>query len=381
MNYWLDLFTGTTWDEFRNYGARVTGFRSHLRKYMQDIRPGDIFLCYLTGVMRWVGALEIVGKSDDKAKIWKDDEYPVRFAVKPLVLLDAEHGVPMEDLEGRVDFYASAKDAGKFKGFVRRSPNLFKNPADGQLVLDLLRAAERDPQSRKVDKAKLYPKRLYSASRKKGKKTVPASVSVPDADEPVSTGENKSGAVTEVAPTTRHTEVQFTLLKLGADMGISVWVARNDRSKTWNGKTLSDMPGIVDELPAQFNDATHKTIELIDVLWLHRNSFMAAFEIECTTSVYSGLLRMSDLLALQPDLKTKLYLVAPDDRRSKVEQEILRPTFTLRERPLNETCGFLAFSKLLEHVEAIQRLGLAASLKPDFLDKAAEYFNDSSGMS
>lgn len=56
------------------------------------------------------------------------------------------------------------------------------------------------------------------------------------------------------------------------------------------------------------------------MLWLRKNSIAAAFEVECTTAVYSGLLRMSDLLALQPDLDIKLYLVAPDERRGKVEQ-------------------------------------------------------------
>ena len=44
---------------------------------------------------------------------------------------------------------------------------------------------------------------------------------------------------------------------------------------------------------------TNQTIELIDVLWLDGNAIVAAFEIESTTSIYSGLLRMSDLLARQ----------------------------------------------------------------------------------
>jgi hypothetical protein len=70
--------------------------------------------------------------------------------------------------------------------------------------------------------------------------------------------------------------------------------------------------------------------------------------------VYSGLLRMSDLLALQPNLQIKLFLVAPGERRAKVEQEILRPTFALRDRPLARICGFLPFSKFIEHVEGIQ---------------------------
>lgn len=91
-------------------------------------------------------------------------------------------------------------------------------------------------------------------------------------------------------------------MKLGAELGLDVWVARNDKSRSYNGQVLATMPNMLDELPTQFNEATNRTIELIDVLWLRANTILAAFEIEATTSVYSGLLRMSDLLALQPNL-------------------------------------------------------------------------------
>lgn len=153
-------------------------------------------------------------------------------------------------------------------------------------------------------------------------------------------------------------------------------MARNDRGKRHDGEFLGSMSGMLDELPTQFNDATNRTIELIDVLWLKGNTIIAAFEIEATTSVYSGLLRMSDLLALQPNLDLALYLVAPDDRRAKVRQEIARPTFAYREKPLPRVCGFVSFEKLMEQVEGIRRLGLATSLRPEFLKKAAEYFDD-----
>jgi hypothetical protein len=133
---------------------------------------------------------------------------------------------------------------------------------------------------------------------------------------------------------------------------------------------------MVNQLPTQFNEATNRTIELIDVLWLKGNSIVAAFEVESTTSVYSGLLRMSDLLALQPNLSIDLFLVAPNERREKVESELMRPTFKLREKPLASICGFLGFDILTDKLKAIHDLGLASSLKPDFLQKTAEYFTD-----
>jgi hypothetical protein len=68
--------------------------------------------------------------------------------------------------------------------------------------------------------------------------------------------------------------------------------------------------------------------------------------------------------------------VAPDERRGKVRQEIARPTFAYREKPLPRVCGFVGFQSLMEKVEGIRRLGLAASLRPDFLKTTAEFFDD-----
>lgn len=377
MNYWLDLFTGTTWNEFRKSGAKISGFRIRMRNAATKVQSGDILFCYLTGVMRWVGALEVVRATDDQTKIWSDEEFPVRFEVKPIILLDPEHGVPMSELEGKVAFYSGPKDRGKFKGFVRKSPNRFSSPKDGELILALLKQAEMSPVARPVDQKKLARKPFYTAEQKKGKTTIATKVSVPESDEPEEqTGKSIATNDQEATVTTRHTEIQYNLLVLGVDMGFDLWVARNDRSKKWKGKTLGELPRMVSELPTQFNEATNRTIELIDVLWLKGNSIVAAFEVECTTAVYSGLLRMSDLLALQPNLEINLFLVAPDERQEKVEQEILRPTFALREKPLAKVCGFISFSKLMEKLDGIRKLGLSTSLKPDFLQKTAEYFDD-----
>jgi hypothetical protein len=163
MTYWLDLFTGQTWQEFRDYGACVSGFRKRLHNSVERIKPGDILLCYLTGVMRWVGALEVQGPSRDKKAIWQFDEFPERLSVKPLVLLAPEHGVPMEELAGKVNFYRSRADRPGFSGFLRMSPKRFKRASDGELILNLLLAAEKKPVSRPVDPKKLARKPLYKA--------------------------------------------------------------------------------------------------------------------------------------------------------------------------------------------------------------------------
>jgi hypothetical protein len=111
-------------------------------------------------------------------------------------------------------------------------------------------------------------------------------VTVPT-DEPTSALEIPSESASEsVREVTAHTEIQWRLLNLGSDLGLDVWVARNDRSREFDGQSFGAMPRLRNALPNQFDEATNRTVELIDVLWLRGNAFVAAFEIESTTSIY-----------------------------------------------------------------------------------------------
>jgi hypothetical protein len=153
-------------------------------------------------------------------------------------------------------------------------------------------------------------------------------------------------------------------------MGLEVWVARNDRNRSFNGRPLGSIQGLRQTLPRQADAATTRTIELIDVLWLKGNSIQAAFEIESTTSIFSGLLRMSDLIAMHPNLNIPLYIVAPAERRSKVMTEINRPTFASLSTPIAEVCRFISFEALRARFEGAK--DLLQFLKPEFLDAISE---------
>jgi len=371
VNYWIDLFTGKTWEEFRKHGSKTTGFRQRMKSFQKRVQPGDIFLCYLTGVMRWVGALKNKGTSDDKTRIWSADEFPVRFDVEPLVELEPENGIPMNFLAGKVAFFRDEKDRGKFKGFVRMSPNLFKEKEDGNFILSLLEKAKDNPVRHELDPKKMQKRPTYLVKRKgKPEKTVSIPCSI--MEEPLYLRDEPADLKKE----TLHTQIQFELLELGASMGLDVWVARNDRSKICNGKSLGQNSRMLEKLPqVTANDAAKKTIELIDVLWLKKNAVIAAFEIECTTSIYSGLLRMADLLSLMPNTKVDFFLVAPKERREKVEQEIRRPAFALIDKPLNEVCGFISTEVLMKKAVSLRDLKLAGSLKDNFIKSIAEYFS------
>jgi hypothetical protein len=166
------------------------------------------------------------------------------------------------------------------------------------------------------------------------------------------------------------------LLELGSAMGLQLWVDRGDRGQQYHGKRLGDVPGVVDELPVQFAPEMVRRIERIDVLWLRDDAIIAAFEVEATTAVYSGLLRMADLLALQPNMNIPLYIVAPEERRGKVREEINRPTFSRALRkPLARSCRYVSFSRLREDAA---RLGAYVRVvKPEeFVEALSESFDN-----
>lgn len=367
MNYWLDLFTGGTWGQFKDAGSNVSGFNKRSANAAALVKPNDILLCYMTGVMRWVGALRVVGPSKSKEPIWGEGNFPVRFAVEPLSLLEPEIGVPMDSLKGKVQFYKSAADRGKYKGFVRQSLKKF-SADDGLLVFDLIKGAQEHPHFSPIDPKKLARKPFFQVKLKTGDKSVSTVISVPEEEE-----EPAAPMSTELPDeTSEHTSVQYELLKLGAAVGLDVWVARNDRKKKANGIVLGSLPRVLAELPTQFIEPAQKIIEFIDVLWLDKKAIVAAFEVEHTTSIYSGLLRMSDLVALVPNLKVRLYLVAPDERRNKVESEVLRPTFSVLSTPLKRICRYISFEQLKKMASVLHENDLAKALKPEFLESFSE---------
>jgi hypothetical protein len=356
-NYWLDLFSGVTWNEFLAAGGNVSGFREGRWASVQKIKPGDYLLCYLTGVSRFIGVLEVVSPPfKDSSPIWKDEDFPSRLKVKAVVTVAVEAAVPVAELRDRLSIFRNMTSPIAWTGHFRGSPVKWK-VSDGDAVLEALLEAKKNPIVRPVDPSKL-------AKRPKALKAKIGLVTIPESE-----GASAEGTEVSKEPTD-HEEIQLLLLKLGSDMGFDVWVARNDRGRQLRGSRPAEVPKLKTELPHQFDEATNRTIELIDVLWLKGNAIVAAFEIESTTSIYSGLLRMADLISMQPNLNIPLYLVAPDERRQKVIAEVNRPTFRQLSPPLFEICRYISFSDLQTRLKEAGRL--LRYLKPEFLEELSE---------
>lgn len=356
--YWLDLFTGKTWEEFLKNGAKVSGFREGRKKVAEKIQIGDYLICYVIGISRLIGILEVESEwyFDDKTRIWEDALFPVRLKVKPIYMFDAKNAVPLDLIMDNLPLFRTLNSRKAWGGFVRGSPREF-DPHDAQVILQLIEDAKNHPVSREYD-TKKYWQRPKAYESKAGMVTIPE-----EEEEEVESTKPPFEKIT-------HEEMQYLLLKLGSDLELNVWVAKNDRNKEFNGTFFKDIPRLMKELPIHLDEATNRTIELIDVLWLQDEAIMAAFEVEHTTSIYSGLLRMSDLKSMQPNINIPLYIVAPDDRREKVISEINRPTFVKLKPPLPKICKFIPYSVLKKEIEQIgHRIKYT---KPQFIDDIAE---------
>lgn len=153
-----------------------------------------------------------------------------------------------------------------------------------------------------------------------------------------------------------HTEIQAWLRDLGRALGFDVWVAANDRNRGYGTGRLRD--GCLDRLPSAIEQAPGAdAIRLIDVLWLERDNakVAGAFEVEHTTSIYSGIVRLLDL-ALGGDLHSPngLFLVAPDDREPEVRTQLARPAFS---RVGDLKVRFLPYGELKANRETMAKFG------------------------
>lgn len=360
MAYFIDLFSPETYEGFSRSNRDISGFLRHHEKTASRVKPGDIFVCYLTRVSRWFGLLEVLeGPFIDEKPIFtaEPDPFVVRFRVRPSVWLDREQGIPIHDeiIWNGLSFTKELKK-GSIGWTVKVRSSLSQlEDHDGKFLEELLK--------RQVNQRKIYP---FDEEDKK--KLATHIVNRSDKVVTVSVPESTVGEVEESEVQTREsTKIQALLGQIGAQMGLSIWIPRSDRglvSREWR-----EAAQLLERLPLNYDDTTLRTIEQIDVLWLKRRSIVRAFEVEHTTAVYSGILRMADLLALQPNMDIKLHIVAPAAKREKVFQEIRRPVFSLLEKgPLAESCTYLSYDSLRE----LGELKHLSDLSDTVLDKYAE---------
>jgi len=151
-----------------------------------------------------------------------------------------------------------------------------------------------------------------------------------------------------------HSEMQYHLLKIGNALNYDVIAASNDRSKAYNGNKFSFI-GIKEFPKIDVPKETFNTIKLIDIVWFEKgtNHVVCAFEVEKSTSIYSGILRLTDLSFSLPSYQSKLFIIIPNNREKEVRLQLNRPAV------LNSNLEILYIltSELRENCDALCKLG------------------------
>lgn len=355
MAYFIDLFSPETYQAFAKSPRDISGFRQKHSSRAARVQPNDMLVCYVTKLSRWIGLLTVVeGPFTDSTPIFMpdDDPFVIRFRVKPTVWLELDRSVPVheEAIWSVLSFtrglpHNSPAWTGKVRGSLAELDD-----RDGRFIADVL------------TKQALAPAAIYPINEQERRKLATHTVVRSDKVVTVSVPEDTpTEEDLEIAPRSEVREsvrIQALIAHIGHQMGLSIWIPRADRAgvlREWRDNDAK----ILERLPLNYDDTTLKTIEQIDVLWLRNRSILRAFEVEHTTAIYSGILRMADLLALQPNMDIKLHIVAPPSKKEKVFQEIRRPVFSLLDRgPLAESCTYISYDALrevaqLKHLEHI----------------------------
>ncbi len=365
MGYWTDIFTLETWAQAETHGFEVSGFPAPTKtkggysaRMFERVEPGDVLLCYCKGpAMRWVGALRITGevfRSDEP--IWGLDEdgnarFPWRFPVEPVVTLDPARGLPGAEAAAALGFLSKFKQWGTY---LQRSLNAVPD-ADGVRLIEML-SEPRESVPIVVPKRRQRPAQAAAHAPEPGPLEAQARSLQLTAVEPTE----------EEAPTESrvHTEIQAKLRDIGLFEGFDVWIA--DRGLVWDGQPLGT--NCLSELPLVAAERTREVMKNIDVIWFRRGTGhpVRFFEIEHTTSVYSGLLRFNDVMIDFPI--TEAFIVGDGDKTErKFEREIARRTFD--HSGLIDVTRFLLYDQVRQTWQRYQSVGAGskawgASLSP-----------------
>lgn len=370
MKYYINLFSPNTALAFSESDQEISGFRISRKAYVknQHINIGDKFICYCTKIQRFIGILEITSNFFIDSKpifTQEDDPFTLRFKVRSIAWLLFEKGIPIHEniIWNHLSFTQKLpSDSTRWTYMVFSSPRLWPKE-DCEDLEQVILQQQSEMKYYTFSEAERKKVRSLTKVRVSSKKEMV--IEIPD-----ETSQNKVNTSKEER---ESIQMQATLAEIGEKLGYKIWLPKSDRSRVLNKWKPLQNSTLLENLPLVFNGPTLKVIENINVLWIKRHSIVRAFEIEGTTAIYSGILRMADLLALQPMLDIKIHIVASIQRREAVFEQINRPVFAfMKKGPLTEICTFISY----ESVKELRKEPHLEHMNDSIVDEYVEYSND-----
>ena len=358
MNYYLYFFSPKTWKVFCEKDGDTGGVQKRQRNTLKNkLKEGDLLIAYCTKFSRFVGVLEFKGGVREDLEPYfleKNDPFTWRFDVEPKAFVnfeEKEKAIPLEyviEKSGAKERFFKERNLDKsdtkriiarvFTSIFGQSSLSKVNPDIAKKVVDIL---EKNKET--FDITEKEQEAIDKSLNEIVEEDEVETEKEPDIE---SSPQYQEGDETEDT----HTGIQAKLAKLGLNWGYEIWVPNSDRNKVLEYDSGLKENELLKKIPMNYADSAVKIVKNIDVLWIRGNSMPYAFEVEHSTSISSGLLRLNDLNLDLPDIKTKFIVVSDFERYEKFSREIQRPTFSnplySEHEPLIEKTAFLSYDRL-----------------------------------
>jgi len=269
-------------------------------KNVKRVKHGDQIVYYCTFDYIIKGIFEVVESVYDIEPKWQNS--PFQFRIKPVVVppepLDFKILVFSPDI--KLDMFKKLDDLKRWGSVLQGQVSALKplTEHDFNIIMNALKAKPKESQ---VEEELLPP-------------------------------EHQS----------KHTDIQYKIAELGMNKyGYRVHIGINDKSRI-------NIQGLLSDMPQFHGDDVLSIAKWIDVVFFdkERDLMRRAFEIEHTTSIYSGLLRLNDIASsLLKSEEIKFFIVAPKNRIWKFEQQLARPSF---KRLTDFGCTFISYEDVEE---------------------------------
>ncbi|GMO42562.1 MAG: hypothetical protein Ta2F_18450 [Termitinemataceae bacterium] len=156
-----------------------------------------------------------------------------------------------------------------------------------------------------------------------------------------------------------HSDIQAKLLLIGSYLNYRTYTPDKNKESIYGvlGDLCSEKEIPKDSIPAMSVD----TVKYVDVIWFDEEGYPThAFEVEHTTDITKGLLRLYQI----HKLKIRLYIIAEEENKGKFEREILKSPF----HKIKQDYVFKNYQELDEFFESVKNF---AQIQENFLQKAA----------
>lgn len=132
------------------------------------------------------------------------------------------------------------------------------------------------------------------------------------------------------------------LVKIGKSKGFDSHIGTTEQRKDKRFRDLTIPMG--SNVQFGLNETAFNRIKEIDVLWIKGIYIDAAFEVEASTSIDSGITRFRDLFAATPRTNIPTYIVVPDKRKEEAEKKI--GSLANRRDGLTKRIKYILFSDI-----------------------------------